>query len=352
MSRRHVLVETLILAVAVAGSGTLGATAAHAATAQARSTADACRPTIAPRGYFFDVGLDGAHAGDVDCLWWWGIAAGDMDGNFLPAQPIRRDEAATFLARLVVDTGGTLPATAPDAFSDDQGDVHESNIDALAAAGIVSGDPAGIFRPSGSVSRGQMASWVVKTYGYRSGRSLPVAGGYFPDISTSAFAQDIDAAAAAGLVVGYPDGAFRPDAAMTRAQVASVLARVLGLLVDVDGAHAPGTGATITSVTPVATGRMLPSPAENTTFCIYDAAVAISWKGATRLDAFPVIGGTRMAPGDTVNLVGDGSTTVTVADILVPVGQSAQLEAVAGQLTNGPYLVLADVTDSRVITCS
>lgn len=347
--RRLVAVAGLTT-VTLAGAG-VASPVAQATSAQARSTADACLPSIAPRGWFFDVVPADLHAADIDCLWWWGVATGTADGEFLPAQALRRDQAATLAARLITDSGGSLPTSPPNAFSDTAGNVHQADINRLAAAGILTGGPDGSFHPAETITRGDMTALVVKAYEYRTHRSLPVSADYFSDDATSASTHEVNAAAGAGLVAGFPDGTFHPTAAMTREQAASLLARTLDLLVDNDGAHPPGTAASITSVTPVATGRMLPSPAEHTSFCVYDAVITLTWEGATRLDAYPVIGGTRMAPGDTVSLPGDGSTTVTVRNNLVPLGKSGQVEVIAGQITNGPYKVLADVMDPTVINC-
>jgi hypothetical protein len=69
---------------------------------------------------------------------------------------------ATFLARAAAWALGEPLAPGPDAFADDSGLVHEANIDAAAAAGIATGTGVGVFAPSSPVSRAQMASFLAR----------------------------------------------------------------------------------------------------------------------------------------------------------------------------------------------
>jgi hypothetical protein len=55
----------------------------------------------------------------------------------------------------------TLPA-GPDAFGDDEGDVHEADIDALAAIGVVTGTGPGTYSPNAGLRRDQMASLLSR----------------------------------------------------------------------------------------------------------------------------------------------------------------------------------------------
>src|SRR3546814_2587856 len=67
---------------------------------------------------------------------------------------------ASFIARLIEASGGTLPADAPDAFRDDDGSVHERAIDQLAELGIFTGYPDGRSGAKDRVDRAQMASLI------------------------------------------------------------------------------------------------------------------------------------------------------------------------------------------------
>jgi hypothetical protein len=100
---------------------------------------------------------------------------------------------------------------------------HHDAIETLAVAGILGGHPDGTFRPADPVSRAQLATLLV--------RSLELPGGTahgFSDVR-GAHEAAIAAVAAAGIMTGYPDGTFRPERAVTRAQLASTLRAGLGL---------------------------------------------------------------------------------------------------------------------------
>jgi hypothetical protein len=103
--------------------------------------------------------------------------------------------------------------------------VHAASIDMLARAGITGGCGNGRFCPDGVVTRGQAVSLLVRARGL-----APVGGQRFSDVPpTSTHASAINAAVAAGIVTGYADGTFAPDAVVTRDQLASLLAKAKGL---------------------------------------------------------------------------------------------------------------------------
>lgn len=112
-------------------------------------------------------------------------------------------------------------------FRDDDGSEFEVDIDWLAANGYTQGcNPPYNDRycPDGIVTRGQMASFIARAFG------LPPAGSdWFTDDDTSAHQDGINRVAEAGIALGFPDGTFRPDIPVNRAQMASLLARAMGL---------------------------------------------------------------------------------------------------------------------------
>ena len=123
--------------------------------------------------------------------------------------------------------------------------VHAGAIARLAAAGIIVGRPDGTFGPAESVRRGQLALMLVRALDPPPSDEAP-----FDDVTGDGERdRAINAAAAAGWVRGLDDGRFAPDAPVTRAQVASMVARAFELEVDdeepahvrfddVDGVHA------------------------------------------------------------------------------------------------------------------
>ena len=111
------------------------------------------------RDYFSDD--DGSvHEAAINALAAAGIADGCEPGSFCPADPIRRDQAATMLARALPGPG---PA-GPDYFGDDDG-VHEAAINALAAAGIADGCGPRSFCPADPIRRDQAATMLARALG-------------------------------------------------------------------------------------------------------------------------------------------------------------------------------------------
>lgn len=137
------------------------------------------------------------------------------------------DQMAAFLTRAL-----TLPSTSEDFFSDDDGSPFEADINRLAAAEITTGcDPPlnDQFCPDGNVTREQMAAFLTRAFGYMDDGG----GGLFTDTAASTFVSDIDKLATAGVTLGCnpPDNdRFCPSDLVQRDQMASFLARALGLL--------------------------------------------------------------------------------------------------------------------------
>lgn len=197
----------------------------------ARDANDACPPGRVPEDGFSDVVAGSTHEAAVDCLAWWRVAQGSAAG-YVPARPVTRDQMATFIANLILRSGGTLPSGSLDRFPDDERAApHEDNINRLAEAGIVSGRN-GAYAPDEVVTRGQMASFLVRAYEYRAAAPLPAGRDAFPDDVGSSHEATINKAAAAGFTGGTAGGGYVPLGAVARDQMASFLVRVLDLFVE------------------------------------------------------------------------------------------------------------------------
>ena len=180
----------------------------------------------APRGRFPDVAAGDVHAAAIDCLVWWQVAGGFGDGRFVGSQDVTRGQMARFVATSILATGTRLPAPAG-TFPDAATTVHRRPIERLAAAGVVGGFDDGRFRAGAPVTRGQMATFLV---GVLDQLDVPPGGGDtggFTDVAGTTHVAAIERAAALGLATGFDDGTFRPGALVTRAQMASFLARTL-----------------------------------------------------------------------------------------------------------------------------
>jgi subtilisin family serine protease len=197
-------------------------------------------PAEAAAVTFTDVDPGSVHAGAISCLAWWGLSEGNGDGTYGPGRSLSRAQAASLLARTIAAAAAPLP-TGPSRFDDIAGSVHAANIEALAAAGIVGGTGPTTFDPSGTVTRAQMATFLVRTYEHLAGRALPPAPTRFADTAGSVHEANIDRAAAAGLISGVSHDRFAPGDHVRRDQVATLLARMLERLVTDGDVAAPAT---------------------------------------------------------------------------------------------------------------
>ncbi|MDX2273197.1 MAG: S-layer homology domain-containing protein [Cyanobacteriota bacterium] len=105
-------------------------------------------------------------------------------------------------------------------FVDTGGHWANSYIDALATSGVISGFPDGSFRPNQPVTRAQFAAIVNKAF------QLPATVGFvaFRDVPNTYWGfSAISTAAANNLVAGFPDGTFRPEQPVTRTETWVVL---------------------------------------------------------------------------------------------------------------------------------
>jgi hypothetical protein len=120
-----------------------------------------------------------------------------------------------------------LPPASTDAFRDDNGSVFQADINSLAQAGITKGcnPPANDgFCPTRSITRGEMAAMLVRAF------HLPASDqNLFTDDDDSVFETEIDRLGTAGITKGCAPNRFCPTAFVTRAQMASFLRRALGL---------------------------------------------------------------------------------------------------------------------------
>jgi len=139
---------------------------------------------------------------------------------FCPNDSVTRAQMASFLVRAY-----NLPAVAGNRFGDVSG-THLANINALAEAGITLGCNAEgtLFCPSDSVTRAQMGSFLA-----RAGGLAPIAGDVFVDVA-GVHEGNINAIADAGITLGCDTVGplYCPNDTVTRGQMAAFLHRALG----------------------------------------------------------------------------------------------------------------------------
>ena len=112
----------------------------------------------------------------------------------------------------------------PGTFNDINGHWSQNNIEELVALGVISGYPDGSFKPDGTITRAEFATLLVNAF-----KMSPQSGKIFAD-TTGHWAKDyIATAAASGLVSGYDTNTFGPDDLITREQIAVMIVKALSL---------------------------------------------------------------------------------------------------------------------------
>jgi predicted acyl esterase len=176
----------------------------------------------------------GTHGRAIDCLVWYGVAAGLNDGTFGTNQDLVRRQLALFVARTLEQVEGfTFPAPLTGAFRDVGSGEQAAAINTMAAFSppVIEGYADGTFRPSNDLTRAQAASIMARADAQVVSqlRIAPLPGGpRFSDVpATYVHASAISALAGAGIIRGFEDGSFGPNATVTRGQLASMLTRLL-----------------------------------------------------------------------------------------------------------------------------
>jgi hypothetical protein len=155
------------------------------------------------------------HQADIASAWESGVTNGCGYGRYCPSGLVTRGQMAAFLVRSL-----GLPATSKDHFHDDEGHLFEADINALAQAGITAGCSSARFCPDDPVTRAQIASFL------RRGLGLPATSkDHFHDDEGHLFEADINALAQAGITAGCSSTRFCPDDPVRRDQMASFLVR-------------------------------------------------------------------------------------------------------------------------------
>ncbi|MGG4343613.1 S-layer homology domain-containing protein [Paenibacillus lautus] len=110
-------------------------------------------------------------------------------------------------------------------FEDIQGHWAQNDIERMASKLIVNGSDDGTFDPNRTVTRAEFVAMLVRALGLSEKPQLSAYSDVWP--KEVWYAGAVGAASAAGLIEGYADGSFRPDAGVTREQVAVMLGRAV-----------------------------------------------------------------------------------------------------------------------------
>src|SRR5690606_10172241 len=147
--------------------------------------------------------------------------SGYADGTFAPNRKVTRGELAAMLSRLLSDE---LKSNAPSTSYQDVAATHWSaqylaNVQQL---GLMNGYPDGTFRPDQPVTRAEFANAVVRLLDGKRGEHAYTVH----DIEGHWAYGSMRSMLEKGAMKGYPDGTFRPNAALTRAEAVSALNRM------------------------------------------------------------------------------------------------------------------------------
>lgn len=150
---------------------------------------------------------------------------GYPDGTVRPNGSITRAEVSAILFRLLSDKTRDEYFTTVSSFTDVKaGAWYNNSIATLEKAGvIVDTAKGGAFRPNEAITRAELAAMLAQF-----SDAKPVKGVKFSDVSAEHWAYEaIAIAAKMGWIEGYPDGTFRPDATITRAEMMTLVNRAL-----------------------------------------------------------------------------------------------------------------------------
>ena len=153
---------------------------------------------------------------------------GYPDGTVRPDKEITRAEVATIFFRLLTDEArdkywsqtNPYPDVAPDAW-------YNNAISTLTKMGIINGYEDGTFRPNNPITRAELTKMAVSFFS--SADQFFGQTPSFSDVPADAwYTRFIAAAEELGLINGYPDGTFRPNNYITRAETCTIVNRTLG----------------------------------------------------------------------------------------------------------------------------
>ena len=148
---------------------------------------------------------------------------GYPDKTVRPQNGITRAEVATIFFRLLTDETRNANSTKSNSYSDvAAGAWYNHAVSTLSAMGIVKGDSDGKFNPNAPITRAEFAAIAAR---FDDKANTTTAD--FSDIASHWAKNEISAASNNGWINGYPDGTFRPDNKITRAEAMTLVNRVL-----------------------------------------------------------------------------------------------------------------------------
>ena len=161
---------------------------------------------------------------------------GYPNGTVKPAGNITRAETAAILFRLMDEGSRKTYYSTKSGFRDvATGSWYNTYVATLNNAGVITDSSNGYFRPNEAITRAELAAMLAK-FSETTG-----AANYFNDVSAKYWAANaIAICAKLGWITGYPDGTFRPDKNVTRAELMAMINRATGRAPKSADAFLPG----------------------------------------------------------------------------------------------------------------
>ena len=152
---------------------------------------------------------------------------GYADGTVHPNGQITRAEVSMILYRLLTDASRSVFGTSVNSFSDVPADEwFNTAVSTLANAKVLDGYPDGTFRPNAPITRAELAT-VLTRLSVLVNLSREITPATFSDVADHWAFSFISTAANNGWINGYTDGTFRPDFSVSRAEAVTMLNRML-----------------------------------------------------------------------------------------------------------------------------
>ena len=153
----------------------------------------------------------------------YAYVVGYPDGMVYPQKNITRAEVATIFFRLLEDETREANMTKSNSYNDmKDGAWYTCAVSTLSKMGIIKGYEDGSFKPDASISRAEFAAIAARFD--PDGDTTPAT---FSDVSSHWAKDEISIAANHGWIKGYEDGSFKPDQKITRAETMTLVNRVL-----------------------------------------------------------------------------------------------------------------------------
>ena len=225
-------------AVAIAallGAGTTTPVGA-AESGSARDIATFACPPAEVTEHFDDIEAN-SHRFAIDCMATYGFADGTGPGTYSPTATVTRGQMASFLHR-ILDAAGVAMDSGDQGFTDVAGTTHEAQINGLVSARVAHGTTDTTFSPDAPVTRAQMAKLLTNTV-VSTGAFMIIGPDAFDDDDGNVHEAAIDGLAYNGIAVGVAERRFAPGAFVRRDAMASFVMRGVDFAIENGGMRSP-----------------------------------------------------------------------------------------------------------------